>query len=221
MDDTLALLQWPAMAVTVVATWLVAARAPGRRNTGFWLFLLSNGLWVAWGLHAGATALVLLQFCLAALNMRGASKSEGQQSEQAETGHARAPHLPKPVSTQEPAMNDKRTPEAPRQTPTQKDPQDWVTGDEPMTAAQRAYLKTLCGEAQQPFDEELSKAEASRRIEQLQALTGRGATQTDPGAKDKSLLQSLGEAVSAPVLDADESVHLPQAGGPFKDRPDA
>jgi hypothetical protein len=56
----------------------------------------------------------------------------------------------------------------------QKDPDDWVTGDEPMTMAQASYLKTLCEEAHEDFDPALSKADASKRIEQLQALTGRG-----------------------------------------------
>ncbi len=56
-----------------------------------------------------------------------------------------------------------------------KDPDDWVTGDEPMTGAQKSYLKTLCEEAGEAFDEQLSKADASRRIDELQARTGRGA----------------------------------------------
>jgi hypothetical protein len=56
-----------------------------------------------------------------------------------------------------------------------KDPADWKTGDEPMTGAQRSYLQTLCDEAGEPMDETLTKAEASRRIEELQHKTGRGA----------------------------------------------
>ncbi|MGV3613932.1 MAG: DUF3072 domain-containing protein [Fimbriimonas sp.] len=56
----------------------------------------------------------------------------------------------------------------------EKDPNDWVTGDEPMTGAQLSYLKTLSEEAGEPLDENLSKADASRRIEELQAKTGRG-----------------------------------------------
>jgi hypothetical protein len=55
-----------------------------------------------------------------------------------------------------------------------KDPTDWTTGDQPMTGAQASYLKTLCEEAGQPFDGNLSKAEASRRIDELQRRTGRG-----------------------------------------------
>jgi hypothetical protein len=56
----------------------------------------------------------------------------------------------------------------------EKDPADWVTGDEPMTGAQASYLKTLSEEAHEAFDDSLSKADASRRIEELQAKTGRG-----------------------------------------------
>jgi hypothetical protein len=56
----------------------------------------------------------------------------------------------------------------------QKDPDDWVTGDEPMTAAQASYLKTLSEEAGEPFEAGLTKAEASKRIDALQQKTGRG-----------------------------------------------
>ena len=58
---------------------------------------------------------------------------------------------------------------------TAKDPDDWVTGDEPMTGAQRSYLGTLAQEAGEPEPEDLSKADASRKIEELQERTGRGA----------------------------------------------
>ena len=57
---------------------------------------------------------------------------------------------------------------------TAKDPDDWATGDEPMTGAQRSYLETLSREAGGEAPEELSKAEASRRIDELQDRTGRG-----------------------------------------------
>lgn len=49
----------------------------------------------------------------------------------------------------------------------QRDPDEWKTGDEPMTAAQRSYLETLCRETGEEFDESLSKAEASKRIDEL------------------------------------------------------
>lgn len=56
----------------------------------------------------------------------------------------------------------------------QKDPDEWVTGAEPMTGAQKSYLKTLSDEAGEEFDDTLSKAAASKRIEELQQKTGRG-----------------------------------------------
>ena len=59
---------------------------------------------------------------------------------------------------------------------TEKPVEDWVTGDEPITGAQASYLKTLCEEAGEAFAPDLSKAEASRRIEELQAKTGRGTS---------------------------------------------
>jgi hypothetical protein len=71
------LLQWPAMAVTLIAAWLVASRTKHRRKWGFWLYLLSNVLWVAWGWSTEAYALIALQFGLAAMNIRGARKTEG------------------------------------------------------------------------------------------------------------------------------------------------
>jgi hypothetical protein len=74
--DYLDLLQWPAMVVTVAAAWLVASRSARKRAVGFWCFLVSNVLWVVWGFHDGAWALVGLQFCLAALNVRGVYKNE-------------------------------------------------------------------------------------------------------------------------------------------------
>lgn len=59
---------------------------------------------------------------------------------------------------------------------TEKDPDDWTTGGETMTGAQASYLKTLCEEAGEPFDPNLSKAEASKMIDAMQARTGRGRT---------------------------------------------
>lgn len=54
-----------------------------------------------------------------------------------------------------------------------KEPDNWVTGDEPMTGAQASYLKTLCEEVGESFDEGLTKAKASERIEALQAESDR------------------------------------------------
>src|ERR1051326_1322653 len=69
-------LQWPAMIATLLSAWLVAEQSKTRRQWGFWLFLFSNVLWVAWGWEAKAYALILLQFGLAALNLRGVAKNE-------------------------------------------------------------------------------------------------------------------------------------------------
>lgn len=63
---------------------------------------------------------------------------------------------------------------APNETP-EKDPEDWATGDEPMTGPQRSYLHTLAQEAGREVPEELSKADASKLIDELQQSTGRGA----------------------------------------------
>lgn len=59
-----------------------------------------------------------------------------------------------------------------------KDPDDWKTGDEEMTGAQRSYLQTLADEAGEEVDLNLTKAEASKRIEELQQKTGRGVSQS-------------------------------------------
>ncbi|HEX8187788.1 MAG TPA: DUF3072 domain-containing protein [Pyrinomonadaceae bacterium] len=74
-------------------------------------------------------------------------------------------------------MTDKKTQELAEESNTIKNPDDWTTGDEPMTGAQRSYLKTLSEEAKVEFDENLTKAEASKRIDELQAQTGRGTEQ--------------------------------------------
>ena len=56
---------------------------------------------------------------------------------------------------------------------TEKDPEDWVTGDEPMTGAQASYLKTLCEETGEAFDAKLSKADASKKIDELKGRSPR------------------------------------------------
>jgi hypothetical protein len=74
-------------------------------------------------------------------------------------------------------MADKQTQERANESNTIKDPENWTTGDEPMTGAQRSYLSTLSEEAGEQFDENLTKAEASKRIDELQEKTGRGNAQ--------------------------------------------
>ena len=83
--------------------------------------------------------------------------------------------MPGEAAGSSPAMAD-----GPEQSP-QKDPDDWVTGDEPMTSSQASYLQTLCQEAGEEFDASLSKADASRRIDELQERTGRGGQAASSG----------------------------------------
>ena len=78
------------------------------------------------------------------------------------TEHADNPKADNPKTDPEPGSN------------TIKDPDNWTTGGERMTGAQASYLKTLSEEAGEEFDRDLSKADASRRIDELQAKTGRG-----------------------------------------------
>ena len=68
-------IQWPVMVVTVIAAWMVGSQKKFKRNWGFWLFLLSNVLWIVWGWHDKAYALIALQLGLAFLNIRGAMKN--------------------------------------------------------------------------------------------------------------------------------------------------
>jgi hypothetical protein len=75
MTDLIDAIQWPAMLVTVGASWLVGSTHQRRRSAGFWLFVASNVLWAIWGLHIGAPALIVLQFALAGMNVRGMLKA--------------------------------------------------------------------------------------------------------------------------------------------------
>ncbi|MBC8024863.1 MAG: hypothetical protein H7Y89_02635 [Steroidobacteraceae bacterium] len=75
-DAWLDAVQWPAMAVTLIAAWLVASRDKHRRETGFWIFIASNLLWIVWAWHTKAWALIALQVGLFALNVRGAVKND-------------------------------------------------------------------------------------------------------------------------------------------------
>jgi len=64
----------------------------------------------------------------------------------------------------------------------EKDPENWVTGGEPATGPQLSYLRTLSQEAGEQLDESISKADASKRIEELQSRTGRGSGSASGGA---------------------------------------
>jgi hypothetical protein len=73
-------------------------------------------------------------------------------------------------------MTDKRTQAEAEHGNMQKNPDDWTTGDEPMTGAQKSYLHTLAEEAHEDIDDEkLTKAEASKKIDELKEKTGRGS----------------------------------------------
>jgi hypothetical protein len=78
--DWLDWVQWPAMAVTILAAWLAASASERRREIGFWCFLASNVLWIGWGLHASAWALIVLQFGLAAMNIRGVRNNDKESA---------------------------------------------------------------------------------------------------------------------------------------------
>lgn len=73
------LLQWPAMLLTVLAAWCIGSRQPRRRRAGFCCFISSNVLWVIWGWQVQAWALIILQFCLCAMNLRGFRKNTSTQ----------------------------------------------------------------------------------------------------------------------------------------------
>jgi Protein of unknown function (DUF3072) len=70
--------------------------------------------------------------------------------------------------------NDQKQHAANNQSNTIKDPDDWTTGEEPMTGAQESYLHTLASEAGEQVEEDLTKAEASKKIDELREKTGRG-----------------------------------------------
>jgi DUF3072 family protein len=70
-------------------------------------------------------------------------------------------------------MTENNNDRAPLANP-EKDTSDWVTGDEPMTGPQRSYLHTLAQEAGRDVPGDLTKAQASDLIEELQSQTGRG-----------------------------------------------
>jgi hypothetical protein len=76
--------QWPAMAATLIAAWLVGSQSPRKRQWGFGWFILSNFLWMAWGWYAAAYALIALQVGLFAINLRGRRKN-GSGSRATET----------------------------------------------------------------------------------------------------------------------------------------
>jgi hypothetical protein len=75
-DTLIDFLQWPAMIITLCAAFLVGARHARRRIFGFYTFVVSNALWIIWGVHDGAWALIALQVGLLAMNVRGIWRNE-------------------------------------------------------------------------------------------------------------------------------------------------
>ena len=82
------LVQWPAMVVTLVAAWLVASKRRRRRFWGFVVFMMSNVLWIVWGLHTSSYALIVLQVGLFFMNIRGARDNTRAQPLPAEEAAA-------------------------------------------------------------------------------------------------------------------------------------
>lgn len=76
MEGFLDFLQWPAMAVSLYAAFMIGSKKAGKRIFGFWMFILSNIMWIVWGFHDEAWALISLQVALMALNIRGIFKNE-------------------------------------------------------------------------------------------------------------------------------------------------
>ena len=74
-DAVLNFLQWPAMGATLISAWLVASQTEQKRCLGFWIFIVSNILWIMWSLHDSAYALFVMQIGLLMLNIRGAIKN--------------------------------------------------------------------------------------------------------------------------------------------------
>jgi len=75
IDNLINLLQWPAMLITLVAAWLVGSRQRFKRFAGFTCFIISNLLWIIWGWHTQAWALIVLQVGLFLMNLRGTRKN--------------------------------------------------------------------------------------------------------------------------------------------------
>ncbi|HEX9172323.1 MAG TPA: hypothetical protein VF861_06655 [Telluria sp.] len=76
MGEWIEWIQWPAMLVTLYASYLVGSKRSDRRIWGFCMFILSNILWVTWGWHDEAWALIALQAGLFTMNVRGIIKNE-------------------------------------------------------------------------------------------------------------------------------------------------
>ena len=74
--DYFSLIQWPAMVINILSVWMLTSQSKGKRHLGFLLSLLSNLLWIIWGWHVQAFAVLGLQIALATLNIHGVRKTE-------------------------------------------------------------------------------------------------------------------------------------------------
>ncbi len=86
LDTLIDFLQWPAMAVTLVAAFLVGARHARRRTLGFYTFIVSNILWIVWGMHDDAWALIALQAGLFAMNVRAIVRNHREAEAESRDG---------------------------------------------------------------------------------------------------------------------------------------
>lgn len=80
MDDVLALLEWPAMAITLAAAWWMGSQRAERRILAFSLLIVGNLLWIGWGWGESAWALIALNVGLLGLNVRGIAKNDEAKS---------------------------------------------------------------------------------------------------------------------------------------------
>jgi len=76
MGEFIDFLQWPAMVVTLCAAYLIGSKLRERRRFGFCVFIVSNLLWITWGWHDEAWALITLQLALMATNIRGIVRND-------------------------------------------------------------------------------------------------------------------------------------------------
>jgi len=92
MDAFIDFLQWPAMAVSLYAAFLIGSQRAGKRVFGFWMFIFSNILWIVWGVHDGAGALIALQVALMGMNIRGIWKNDkGTTDHRLQAGAGKSP----------------------------------------------------------------------------------------------------------------------------------
>lgn len=76
MGEFIDFLQWPAMVVTLCAAYLIGSKSRERRRVGFCVFIVSNLLWITWGWHDEAWALITLQVALMCTNIRGIVRND-------------------------------------------------------------------------------------------------------------------------------------------------